>query len=496
MRSRARCTARGAELILTGRRSDVLEPLAAELGARALAVDLAERSRDSSAWSREAGRRGHPRRQRRAARLRAARLLLHRELDRALDVNLRAPIVLAHALTPGMLERGARTPGVHLLAVGKAATRRHRRSTTRPSSGCAASPSRMRASCATAASASRRSPGLHPRRGHVRRGRASSCRPASARARPRTSPRRWSRAIEHNRGEIDVAPLPLRASTALGASPPSSPAALARRLGSEQIARRHGSRPARQALSRASEQRLLQRLAGLASQPCLRRCPCGSIAHRRESSRARSRRAAPSAPDARVRPWARMRHAGRAPRSAARDRGAGQRSQPMNTSRTSPRRCSATPPMLVAPACCGALEQRLDLLRRVVDARHQRRDQHARRDARAVQLRDRLQARPRVRRVRLGRAPRLLVERRDRQARAEARPARRFRASASRSRSSSGDFVSTEHGLAASRSASRCPASAGSGPRPTGRGRCWCPARRAPASTTVAPARRAAPPAR
>jgi NADP-dependent 3-hydroxy acid dehydrogenase YdfG len=33
---------RGGKLILTGRRTDVLEPLAAELGARALAIDLSD----------------------------------------------------------------------------------------------------------------------------------------------------------------------------------------------------------------------------------------------------------------------------------------------------------------------------------------------------------------------------------------------------------------------------------------------------------------------
>ncbi len=35
--------ARGASLVLTGRRADVLEPLAAETGGRAVACDLADR---------------------------------------------------------------------------------------------------------------------------------------------------------------------------------------------------------------------------------------------------------------------------------------------------------------------------------------------------------------------------------------------------------------------------------------------------------------------
>ena len=95
----------------------------------------------------------------------------------------------------------------------------------------------------------------------------------------------------------------------------------------------------------------------------------------------------------------------------------------------------------------------------------------------AVELADRLQPRARVRRVRLGRPPRLLVERRHRQARADVRDRgdllhqvevaqqqrrlRQDRARVARSRASP----------------PRSRASACSGPRPTGTGRCSCPAR-------------------
>ena len=138
------------------------------------------------------------------------------------------------------------------------------------------------------------------------------------------------------------------------------------------------------------------------------------------------------------------------------------------------------PPMLVAPppsrrsssgsTCCG----------RVVDAGHQRRDQHAGRDARAVQLGDRLQPRARVGRVRLGRPPRLLVERRDRQARAEARRARRSRSISVEVAQQQRRLRQHRARVARRRAAPpRSPASAGSAPRPTGRGRCSCPARRA-----------------
>jgi short-subunit dehydrogenase len=61
----------GASLTLTGRRTDVLEPLAAELGARATAVDFRVD-----------------------------------QIDKALEVNLRAPMVLSRVLGERMAVRG------------------------------------------------------------------------------------------------------------------------------------------------------------------------------------------------------------------------------------------------------------------------------------------------------------------------------------------------------------------------------------------------------
>src|SRR5947208_15567944 len=96
----------GAQLILTGRRSDVLEPLAAELGGRALAVDLA----DPAAVPRLVAEAGDVDILVANAALPASGTLESftiDEVDRALDVNLRAPIVPAHDLTPGMVARRA-----------------------------------------------------------------------------------------------------------------------------------------------------------------------------------------------------------------------------------------------------------------------------------------------------------------------------------------------------------------------------------------------------
>ena len=96
----------GAQLVLTGRRAEVLEPLAAELGGRTVACDLADRdavarlAAESSDVDVLVANAALP------ASGEVASFSVE-ELDRALDVNLRAPIVLAHALTPAMVARGA-----------------------------------------------------------------------------------------------------------------------------------------------------------------------------------------------------------------------------------------------------------------------------------------------------------------------------------------------------------------------------------------------------
>jgi short-subunit dehydrogenase len=98
---------RGARIVLSGRRADVLERLAAELGERAepLKADLADRGDVERLCA-----------QARSVDVLVANAALPasgsiddfspEEIDRALDVNLRAPIQLARAAAPAMLERG------------------------------------------------------------------------------------------------------------------------------------------------------------------------------------------------------------------------------------------------------------------------------------------------------------------------------------------------------------------------------------------------------
>jgi NADP-dependent 3-hydroxy acid dehydrogenase YdfG len=95
----------GADVIATGRRADALRPLADAIGARIVVADLANRA-DVVRCMEEAG----------PIDVLVANAALPSsgtltsfdddQIDRALDVNLRAPIVMARHAVPGMLERG------------------------------------------------------------------------------------------------------------------------------------------------------------------------------------------------------------------------------------------------------------------------------------------------------------------------------------------------------------------------------------------------------
>ena len=98
--------ARGAQLILTGRRTEVLEPLAKEISATAIAADLAQRA-DVEKLIAEAG---HADILVNNAALPASGPLTSfsvEELDRALDVTLRSPMVLARHFAEAMAARGS-----------------------------------------------------------------------------------------------------------------------------------------------------------------------------------------------------------------------------------------------------------------------------------------------------------------------------------------------------------------------------------------------------
>jgi len=225
---------RGGKLILTGRRTDVLEPLAAELDARALAVDLSG-SAEVERLATESGEIDIL--VANAALPASGRLEPYtiEEVDRSLDVNLRAPIVLAHALAPAMIERGSG----HLLFMsslaGKAAT---------PGSalynaskfGLRGFASALRADLrASGVGVSAVFPGFIRDAGMFADAGVKLPTGVGTRT-PEDVAAAVVKAIEHNRAEVDVAPLSMRAGAIFAGLVPELAASVSRRLGSEDVA--------------------------------------------------------------------------------------------------------------------------------------------------------------------------------------------------------------------------------------------------------------------
>ncbi len=181
---------KGARLVLTGRRVEVLQPLTSELpDARALAVDLSD-PLEVTRLLQEAGEVDILIAN---AALPGSGLLESfavEQIDKALEVNLRTPIVMAHELAPAMVRRGQG----HLLFMsslsGKAATAGSSiyNATKFGLRGFAGA---LRAELRPhGVGVSTVFPGSSAKRG-CSPSRARSFRPASARAPRRMSPTRW-----------------------------------------------------------------------------------------------------------------------------------------------------------------------------------------------------------------------------------------------------------------------------------------------------------------
>jgi len=227
---------RGARVLVSGRRRDALEELAASLGERTEVVvaDLAERGAPTQLAD-AAG----------AVDVLVANAALpasgrvedfdHDQIDRALDVNLRAPIQLTRALLPGMLERGRG----HVVFVsslsGKAASPRSGiySATKFGLRGFAAGlredvePSGIGVTVVFPGFV--RDAGLFADSG-------VKLPPWVGTRTPEQVAEALVRAIEREQAEVDVAPLGLRVGTRVAGLAPVTVARLQRRLGSERIA--------------------------------------------------------------------------------------------------------------------------------------------------------------------------------------------------------------------------------------------------------------------
>jgi uncharacterized protein len=225
---------RGADVVLTARRVEVLEELAAETRGRAIACDLSDRESLLRLVD-EAGpvdvlvaNAGNPG----SGRIESFSL---EEIDRAIDVNLRAPIVLSRLMCEGMAERG----GGHIVFIsslsGKAGTVRTSiyaatkfglrgfaqalRQDLRPS-GIGVS---------TIFPGFIRGAGMFHESGATLPGYVGTKKPEDVAAAVVS-------AIEHNRAEVDVAPFGLRIGTAISAVAPELAANVQRRLGADGLA--------------------------------------------------------------------------------------------------------------------------------------------------------------------------------------------------------------------------------------------------------------------
>ena len=227
---------RGARLILSGRRPKELERIAGEPGATTIVSDLSDRG-DVDRLADEAVTAGVDVLIANAA-LPASGLLVEltpEQIDRMLDVNLRAPIALARALAPAMSAR-RRGQMVFISSLsGKAAS---------PASSIYSATKFGLRGFALGLRADLHphdvgvsviSPGFISDAGIFARA-GVKLPPGVGTKSPRDVAAAVIRAIEQDRAEIDVAPLSLRAGAAFASVAPQLAAAASRRLGSDRIA--------------------------------------------------------------------------------------------------------------------------------------------------------------------------------------------------------------------------------------------------------------------
>jgi short-subunit dehydrogenase len=226
--------ARGASVVLSGRRADVLEPLASELGGRALACDLADRDQ----VERLVAEAGEVDVLVANAALPASGMLLELEpaqIDRMLEVNLRAPVALARAFAPAMVQRR----GGHMVFISSLAGK-----VASPASSIySATKFGLRGFAlglrqdlqADGVGVSVVLPGFIREAGMFAEAEIDLPRGVGTRS-PEDVAAAVLQAVERNRAEIEVAPASLRVGAALGGLAPQLAATVSRRLGGEKTA--------------------------------------------------------------------------------------------------------------------------------------------------------------------------------------------------------------------------------------------------------------------
>ena len=227
--------AAGARVVVSGRRTDVLESLAAQIGAEAIAADLADRD-DVLRLAAAAG----------DVDILVANAGLSvpdkltsydaDQVEQALDVNLGAPILLAHELLPRMIDRHSG----HLVFIssvsGKVATPAPLYSATK--FGLRGFGQALRKNLQGSGVGVSvvfpgfiRDAGMFHDAGVDLPGYVGTSSPEDVAA-------AVLRAVERGRGEVDVAPIGVRIGVKLSELAPASAARLTSRLGEREIAER------------------------------------------------------------------------------------------------------------------------------------------------------------------------------------------------------------------------------------------------------------------
>lgn len=229
-----RLAAAGARVVLSGRRGDVLAALAAELGAELAPADLSD---PAEVRALAAAHSDVDILVANAAVPASGRLETYddEQIERALLVNLHAPIILTHALAPQMVGRGSGHIVVMSSLAGKTATAGSSlyNATKYGLRGFAGA---MRAELhGTGVGVSTIFPGFISNAGMFADANVKLPLGVGTKT-PEDVAEATLRAIEKNRGEIDVAPVGLKIGSLLGGVAPETAARVTRRSGGGDLA--------------------------------------------------------------------------------------------------------------------------------------------------------------------------------------------------------------------------------------------------------------------
>jgi len=224
----------GAKLVLSGRRADVLGTLARELGATVAVADLS----DADSVRALAAAHGDIDILIANAGLPASGLLdsfTEEQIDRALRVNLRAPMQLANALAPQMAARGCG----HIVFVSSLAGKTAAAGTSVYSAtkfGLRGFAGALRAELhGSGVGVSAIFPGFIRDAGMFEDADVTLPRGTGTKT-PKQVAQATLRAIERNRGEIDVAPVALKLGAAISGIAPELAATVTRKAGGDEVA--------------------------------------------------------------------------------------------------------------------------------------------------------------------------------------------------------------------------------------------------------------------